>query len=155
MSLSAVITVLNLLEFYDQIGMNVTWSLVAHLLEDKFSALREAWLHFNLLSLSISLQRLGVVNHNLPREVDLLDSTVVELFKSALNGYDDINGLVRFSLVESTLAIGKDALLHIASLVVTVLKDEICALQILFIVALWLHSHEVTASDFLYKTNHK
>jgi len=77
----------------------------------------------------------------------LLDSAVVKLFESALNGHDNISGLVCLSLVESALTISEDALLHVATFVVTLIQNEFCALQLLFVVALGLHPHEVTASN--------
>ena len=39
----------------------MTRSLVTHLLEDKLRALREAWLNFNLLDLSLTDAGLGIM----------------------------------------------------------------------------------------------
>ena len=61
MTLPTIAVVRQLLEFDDEIRINMTRSLVTHLFEHKLSTLGKAWLDFNLLDLSFRNARLGIM----------------------------------------------------------------------------------------------
>ena len=61
MTLPAITFVRQLLEFDDEIRINMARSLVSHLLEDKFSTFGEAWLYLDLLDLGFRDASLGIM----------------------------------------------------------------------------------------------
>ena len=94
-----------LLEFNDQVCVNVSGGLVALFLEDQLSALGEARLHFHLLNFSLGLSSFGIKLHDFPFVGCLLDGATVEFFESAIECDDDIGRLRRLGLVQAAKTI--------------------------------------------------
>ena len=138
-----------LLEFNDQVCVNVSGGLVAQLLEDQLSALRETGLHLNLLYFTLGLRSFGVKLHNLPLVASLLDGATVEFFEGAVECDNNIGWLSWLGLVQASKTICKDALLHVIAGNVAVIREEISILELLLKVALSVHLHEVSATNSL------
>ena len=136
-----------LLEFNDQVCVNVTGGLVALLFEDQLSALREAWPHFNLLYFSRGLSSFGIELDDISLVGSLLDRATVEFFESAFECDNDIGRLCWLRRIQAAKTVSEDALLHITTGNVTVLQEEVSILQLLLKVALSVHPHEVSTSD--------
>ena len=136
-----------LLEFNDQVCVDVTGGLVALLLEDQLSALGVAWLHFNLLYFSLSLSSFGIELNDISLVGSLLDRATVEFFESAIECDNDIGRLPWLRCIQTAKTVSKDALLHITTGNVAILQEEVSILELLLEVALSVHSHEVSSSD--------
>ena len=136
-----------LLEFNDQVCVNVTGGLVALLLEDQLSALREAWPHFNLLYFSRGLSSFGIELDDISLVGSLLDRATVEFFEGAFECDNDIGRLPWLRCIQTAKTVSKDALLHITTGNVAILQEEVSILQLLLKVALSIHPHEVSTSD--------
>ena len=136
-----------LLEFNDQVCVDVTGGLVALLLEDQLSALGVAWLHFNLLYFSLGLSSFGIELNDISLVGSLLDRATVEFFESAIECDNDIGRLPWLRCIQTAKTVSKDALLHITTGNVAILQEEVSILELLLEVALSVHPHEVSSSD--------
>ena len=115
MALPTVAIVLQLLEFNDKVGVDVTWGLITLLFEDELSALIIARFDLNLLALCFRLACLRIVLNHVPLVLDLLDRSIVELFQRAADRDNDILWRPRSWLIQSPETIRKDALLSISA----------------------------------------
>ena len=148
MTLSTIDLVLILREFDNQVGIYVTWRLMTHLLEDKLGTLRKAGLDLDHLLGSLDLSRLCIMLNYVSIVVDVLNGAIIELSKCTVKSFNNVFGLRCFVLIQATKPIAEDALLNIVSFLIATLGNEVCILQLLLKVSIWVHFHEVSASDF-------
>ena len=147
MTLSDKACLRQLFEFNDQVCVDVTGGLVALLLEDQLSALREAWLNFNLLYFSRGLSCFGIELDDISLVGSPLNRATVEFFESAIECDNDIGRLPWLRCIQTAKTVSKDALLHITTGNIAVLQEEVSILELLLEVALSVHPHEVSTSD--------